>query len=64
MHIQNLQELPDVAERSKWSKAIGLHPSTFQRAERAGKLKNSKPGGRVAIYKKRDVLRWLQLDES
>jgi hypothetical protein len=64
MHIQNLEDLPDVAERSKWTKLTGLHASTFQRAERQGKLKKISPGGRVAVYKKRDVLRWLQLDES
>ena len=62
MYIQSIEDLPDVAERSIWVKKLGYHASTFQRAERQGKLEKISPGGRVAIYRKRDILKWLQLD--
>jgi hypothetical protein len=61
MLIDSIDDLPDVAQRSFWSKKLKIHNSTFQRAEKKKQLPRISPGGRVAAYRKRDILKWLRL---
>ncbi len=59
MRIPKIDNLPDVAQRAEWARLLECDASTLYRAEMAQQLKGSKPGGRIVIYSKRDILRWL-----
>ena len=61
MLIERFEHLPDVAQRSFWSKALRMNPTTFYRAEKRGELTRISPNGRAAVYSKKDILRWLKL---
>jgi hypothetical protein len=61
MIIERIQNLPDVAQRSFWSKALRMNPTTFYRAEKRGELTRISTNGRDAVYSKAEVMRWLKL---
>jgi hypothetical protein len=62
MRIPSITTLPDVAQRAEWARLLEMDASTLYRAEMAGQLKGSKPGGRSVIYTKRAILRWLEIE--
>jgi hypothetical protein len=64
MLITSIRDLPDAAQRSEWSRRLGLNPSTFYRAEQRKQLKRLSPNGRIAVYRKTDILKWLQIEEA
>ena len=63
MRILSITKLPDVAQRAEWARLLEMDASTLYRAEMAGQLKGSKPGGRSADSDtKRAILRWLEIE--
>jgi len=61
MLIERIQDLPDVAQRSFWAKALKANVTTFYRAEKSGQLRRVSTNGRNACYLKSDILKWLNL---
>ena len=64
MRITRFDLLPDAAQRADWARILDCDQSTIYRADLNGRLKSSKPGGRITIYAKREILRWLGLETA
>ena len=63
MNIKNIDELPEVASRARWASIIEVNQSTLWRAEHAGQLKGSKTKSGGIVYRRRDILEWLGINE-
>lgn len=63
MHISDLKNLPDVAQRKTWAQLIHRDVATLYRAQRRGVLEASKPDGRTVLITKRAILKWLGISE-
>jgi hypothetical protein len=53
-------KIPDVASRTVLAEALGCHPITLIRAERAGKLESTRLNSRLVVYAKSAVLDYLR----
>lgn len=62
MRIINIADLPDVAQRSEWARILKCDSTTLYRAEREKSLRRSKPTGKLVLYTKKEILRWLAVD--
>jgi hypothetical protein len=63
MRIPRIDSLPDVAQRAEWARLLRVDASTLYRADMAGQLRGSKPGGRIVLYSKKAILRWLGIEK-
>jgi hypothetical protein len=61
MKILNASKLPAAASRSEWARLLHVDPSTLRRADIEGALQVSRVGGRLRIYTKAAILKWLKL---
>ncbi len=62
MHIDNLNQLPDVASRAGWAAVLGVNQSTIWRAENKGHLQGTRTKSGGVIHTKAQILDWLGLE--
>jgi hypothetical protein len=58
----NIDDWPDAAGRTEWSKIVNCSVATIDRAERLGKIGPAiYLNSRVKLYPKEQIMRWLNL---